>query len=59
MTIDYFDDNERIKYLSKINEHLLFIKETRDKVNEINSSSVKEIEKIVTIHAQILNKFYN
>ncbi len=52
---NYLDDSEKNKYLSKIREHQNYILGINKKINNSNLS----IEELVSIHSEILNKYFS
>jgi hypothetical protein len=53
------DDEEKKIYLSKIDAHRAFIKERAELLKTINPIKGKGSDKLVKIHADILNKYFN
>lgn len=53
------DDEEKKIYLSKIYVHRAFIKEQAELLKTINPIKGKGADKLVRIHADILNKYFD
>ena len=52
------DDEEKKLYLSKIDVHRAFIRERAELLKTINPKKGNGLEELVTIHSDILNKYF-